>query len=122
MPRRATTSSSGCARPTGPISFSVTGFLNAYDNFILQVQRGVNPTTRLLEFQYQNVSQVEIRGVELQGEARLTDELRLRASYAFIQGNDVSSADDVPLNSIAPDQGVFGLQSTRALEPVGQAI
>ena len=99
----------GTRSATGPISVSVTGFLNFYDNFILQVQRGVNPTTRLLEFQYQNVSSVEIRGVELQGEARLTDELRLRASYAFIQGNDVSSADDVPLNSIAPDQGAFGL-------------
>ena len=36
----------------------------------------------LLEFQYQNVSKVKIRGVELQGEARLADGLRLRASYA----------------------------------------
>ena len=55
------------------------------------------------------MSEVEIRGVELQGEARLTNDLRLRASYAIIRGNDVSGADDVPLNSIAPDQGAFGL-------------
>ncbi len=99
----------GVRSATGPVSVAVTGFMNYYDNFILQVQRGVNPTTRLLEFQYQNVSKVEIRGVEFQGEARLTDDLRLRASYAIIRGNDVSNADDVPLNSIAPDQGAFGL-------------
>ena len=99
----------GVRSAMGPVSFAVTGFMNYYDNFILQVQRGLNAATRLLEFQYQNISKVEIQGVEFQGEARLTDELRLRASYAIIRGNDVSAADDVPLNSIAPDQGAFGL-------------
>ena len=34
-------------------------------------QRGVNPSTGLLEYQYQNVSKVKIHGVELHGEARL---------------------------------------------------
>jgi hemoglobin/transferrin/lactoferrin receptor protein len=100
----------GARTVVGPVSLGITGFWNAYDNFILQVQRGVNPTTRLLEFQYQNVSKVEIRGVELQGEAQLRDGLRLRASYALIRGDDVSGPADVPLNSIAPDQGVVGLQ------------
>jgi hemoglobin/transferrin/lactoferrin receptor protein len=100
----------GVRSAAGPVSLAVTGFWNNYDNFILQVQRGTNPATRLLEFQYQNVSKVEIRGVELQGEARLTRDLRFRASYAFIDGNDVSGAVDVPLGTIAPDQGAFGLQ------------
>jgi len=98
----------GLRSATGPVSLAVTGFVNRYDNFILQVQRGVNPATRLLEFQYQNVSRVDISGVEFQGEARVNDTFRLRASYAIIRGNDVSGADDVPLNSIAPDQGAFG--------------
>jgi hemoglobin/transferrin/lactoferrin receptor protein len=98
----------GVRSTAGRISAGVTGFSNHYDNFILQVQRGVN-AAGLLEFQYQNVSKVKIRGVEFVGEARLTESLRLRASYAVIRGDDVSGMDDVPLNSIAPDQGVVGL-------------
>jgi hemoglobin/transferrin/lactoferrin receptor protein len=94
----------------GRVSVGVTGFSNYFDDFIQQVARGVNPSTSLLEFQYQNVSKVEIRGLELQGEAPLTDTLRLRGSYAVIRGNDVSSSEKVPLNSIAPDQGIVGLQ------------
>jgi len=96
----------------GRVSFGVTGFWNGYDDFILQVQRGLNPATRLLEFQYQNVSEVRIRGIELQGDARLHSTLRLRASYAVIRGNDVSGTGDVPLDTIAPAQGTFGLQFT----------
>jgi hemoglobin/transferrin/lactoferrin receptor protein len=95
---------------TGPVSLGVTGFWNAYEDFILQVQKGVNTTTGLLEFQYQNVSAVRIKGIELQGDARLAPALRLRASYAFIRGDDVSGPTDAPLNTIAPDRGVVGLE------------
>jgi len=99
----------GVRMSAGPVSLGVTGFSNHYDNFIQQVARGLNPATRLLEFQNQNVAKVEIRGLELQGEARLSSSLRLRGSYAAIRGNDVSAATAVPLNSIAPDQGAVGL-------------
>lgn len=102
----------GVRSAAGPVSVGVTGFWNAYDDFIEQVQRGVNPTTRLLEFQYQNVSKVKIRGIELHGEARLTDTLRFRAAYALIRGDHVSGQTNMPLNSISPDQGVIGLQYT----------
>ena len=94
------------------MSVGATVFSNHYDNFILQVLRGVNPVTRLQEYQDQNVSKVTIAGVELQGEARLAEALRLRASYALIRGNDVSSPAEIPLNTIAPDQGVVGLLYT----------
>ncbi len=104
----------GVRSAAGPVSFGVTGFWNAYDNFILQVQRGTNPVTRLLEFQYQNVSEVEIRGVEYQGEVRFGSQWRMRGSYAVIRGDDVSGATDVPLSTIAPDQGVVGLLYTAA--------
>jgi hemoglobin/transferrin/lactoferrin receptor protein len=100
----------GLRASLGPLMFGVTGFWNSYENFIDQVQSGVNPTTRLLEFQYQNVAKVKIEGVEFRGEARLASSLRLRASYAVIRGNDVSGSPEVPLNSIAPDQGVVGLE------------
>jgi hemoglobin/transferrin/lactoferrin receptor protein len=95
---------------TSHISVGATAFSNHYDDFILQEVRGFNPQTFLLEFQYQNVSEVEVRGLELQADARLTDALRLRASYALIRGNDVSGDTDVPLSSVAPDQGIVGLE------------
>jgi hemoglobin/transferrin/lactoferrin receptor protein len=94
----------------GRVSFGATVFSNHYDDFIQQVSRGVNPQTRLQEFQYQNVAKVTIRGLELQGDARLTSTLRLRGAYALIRGNDVSGVEDVPLDSIAPDQGIVGLE------------
>jgi hemoglobin/transferrin/lactoferrin receptor protein len=99
----------GVRSTVGPVSVGVTGFSNHYDNFIQQEPLGINPTTGLLEYQYQNVARVEIHGVELQGEARVTETVRVRASYAFIRGNDVSRAENVSLNSIAPDQGVVGV-------------
>lgn len=92
------------------VSAGVTVFSNHYDDFILQAQRGFNASTGLLEFQYQNVSKVVIKGVELRGEGRLTDRLQLRAAYAVIRGDDVTGDTDVPLNTVAPDQGSLGLQ------------
>jgi hemoglobin/transferrin/lactoferrin receptor protein len=99
----------GVRSALGRVSVGVTGFSNHYDDFIAQIQRGANPATGLLEFQYQNVAQVTIQGVELQADARLSDTLRLRAAYAVIRGDDVSADTPVPLNTIAPDQGVVGL-------------
>jgi hemoglobin/transferrin/lactoferrin receptor protein len=99
----------GVRSATGPFSLAVTGFWNAYDGFIQQMLRGTNPTTRLLEYQYQNISKVKIRGVEFQGEVRLAETLRFRAAYAVIDGDDVSGTTDVPLDTIAPNQAVFGL-------------
>ncbi len=99
----------GVRSSVGAVSFGVTTFSNRYENFIQQVARGVNPATGLLEYQYQNVSNVHINGLELQGDVRLTSTLRARAAYALIRGNDVSGPADVPLSTIAPDQAVFGL-------------
>jgi hemoglobin/transferrin/lactoferrin receptor protein len=95
-------------------SAGVTAFANFYDDFIEMATIGFNPVTRLLEFQNQNISQVTIRGLEFQGDVLLVPEFRLRASYAVIRGHDVSGDEDVPLSSIAPDQGALGLDYTRA--------
>jgi hemoglobin/transferrin/lactoferrin receptor protein len=93
----------------GSVSAGVTGFWNTYDDFILQADNGVNPTTGLLEFQYQNVSKARIRGVELQAEARLSESVRLRGAWAFVSGHDTSTPRDEPLGTIAPNQGAFGV-------------
>ncbi len=96
------------------VSLAATAFSNHYDDFILQEARGFNPATGLLEFQYQNVSKVRIEGIELQADARVLPTLRLRASYARIRGNDISGPEDLPLDSVAPDQGVLGLEYSDA--------
>ncbi len=95
-------------------SVGATVFSNHYDDFILQESTGLDPVTGLLTFQYQNLSRVRIQGIELRGDVRLASTLRLRGAYARIRGNDVSSGTDVPLQTIAPDQGTLGLQYTDA--------
>ena len=94
----------------GRTSAGVTVFSNHYDDFILQAQRGFNQASGLLEFQYQNISRVLIRGIEFRGEARLAPGLQARVAYALIRGNDVTGDTDVPINTVAPDQGTVGLQ------------
>lgn len=100
----------GVRTSAGAVSLGATAFLNDYDDFIALSTRGFNPVTRLLEFQSQNISKARIRGIELQGDARLPGAFILRGAYAFIRGDDVTGDADTPLDSIAPDQGVLALQ------------
>ena len=92
----------------GPLLFSVTGFWNEYNNFILLNRRGSSPTG-LLQFQYQNISEARIRGLELQAEVQLSDSWRIRSAYAAIAGDDTSEDEEVPLEAIAPNQGTLGI-------------
>lgn len=98
----------------GRASVGATVFSNHYDDFIQQDSIGLNLATRLLEFQFRNLSRVRIEGVELRGELRLAPVLSLRGAYARIRGNDISTGRDVPLQTIAPDQGTLGLQYTES--------
>ena len=101
-------------------SLELTGFSNRYDNFIDLTTLGFNPRTRLLEFQAQNLEQAEINGVELRGEAYLTDSVMIRGSYARIEGVEIlkdatvpALAEETPLGSIAPNEGVLGIRYVR---------
>ena len=99
-------------------SLDLTGFSNRYDDFIESTSLGTNPITRLNEFQSQNLDQAEIRGIEVRGEAYLSDSVMIRGSYARIDGveilqgaaDDPPLAEETPLGSIAPDEGVIGLR------------
>ena len=95
-------------------SFSVTGFSNRYDDFIELSTTGFNRQTGLLEFQSQNVSKVNINGLELRADTFLGDAVKVRGSYAAIAGTDVSSDEEAPLGSIAPNEGVIGFQYLHA--------
>src|SRR5690606_4105878 len=95
-------------------------FLNDYEDFIAQATLGFNPATGLLEFQSQNVASARIRGIELQGDARLPAGFVLRGAYAFIRGDDVTGDEEVPLQTIAPNQGVISLQYAGAAQWGGE--
>ena len=95
-------------------NFSLTGFLNEYDNFIdSSFVKGFNRRTGLLEFQPSNLEQAEIKGVEFTGawdmEASFPQlqGFRAYASVAYARGNDEGSGR--PLNAVDPMKGVFGL-------------
>ncbi len=92
------------ALPKGALSVAV--FENRYEGFIDTIALGVNPTTGLLEFQPQNLSDVEISGVEVGGEARFGD-FRLRGALSVIEGEDQTTGE--PLTSVPPSKAVVGL-------------
>ncbi len=101
-------------------SLGVTFFSNRYDDFIDSVSLGVNPVTRLLEFQSRNLEKSSIEGFELRGEAYLSDSLMLRWSYARIEGAEIFEdavvpplAEETQLGEIAPNEGVVGLRYVR---------
>ena len=98
------------------VSLDVTAFVNRYDDFIELSSIGINPATRLLEFQSRNVERAEIAGLEVRGEAYLTPSVMVRGSYARIDGVSLSGGaagspfGQAPLGSIAPSEGVFGVR------------
>lgn len=92
-------------------SFSVTAFENRYDDFIETVFLGFNPALFLVEFQPQNLNEVEISGIEMAADLRLTDAWRLRGAYSLSEGDDVTAGE--PLDSIAPPRWVSGLRYAR---------
>ena len=101
-------------------SLGLTVFSNRYDDFIASTSLGLNPVTRLLEFQSQNLEEAEIEGVELRGEAYLSDSVMLRWSYARISGMEIFEdtvvpplAEETQLGEIAPNEGVLGLRYVR---------
>ncbi len=101
-------------------SLGLTVFSNRYDDFIASTSLGLNPVTRLLEFQSRNLEEAEIEGVELRGEAYLSDSVMLRWSYARINGVEIFEdtvvpplAEETQLGEIAPNDGVLGLRYVR---------
>ena len=100
------------------VSLGFTAFSNHYDDFIELADLGYNPLTRLLEFQSRNLDQAAISGIEMRGEAYLSDTVVVRGSYARVDGNEILQgaadapplAEATPLGSIAPNEGVVGLR------------
>ena len=107
----------GVRAAVGRASLGVSAFSNRYRDFIELTELGVNPLTGLLEFQSRNLEEARIDGLEMFGEAYLSDTLMVRASYARIEGREflkgaatAAIAQETPLGSVAPDAAVVGLR------------
>lgn len=94
---------------------AITGYRNRYRDFIESLRPlGLDPATRLLVFQSQNIDAVDIRGVEVRGALQLgamheaLDSLTLNAAWASARGRDTDSG--APINSVDPPRGVLGVR------------
>jgi hemoglobin/transferrin/lactoferrin receptor protein len=83
--------------PTGS-SWQLTGFYNLYNNFIETVV--VNQVGPVTQFQYVNLTNVTIWGVEARGEYRFTPEWAVLGWTAFAQGTDQRTG--LAVDSVAP--------------------
>ena len=79
-------------------SWQLTGFYNLYNNFLETVVVGMNGPVTL--FQYVNLTNVTIWGVEARGEYRFTPNWAVLGWTAFAQGTDTRTG--LPVDSVAP--------------------
>lgn len=79
-------------------SWQLTGFANFYNNFLESVAVGMNGPVTL--FQYKNLSNVTIWGIEARGEYRFNDNWSVLGWTAFAQGTDTNT--NQPVDSVAP--------------------
>lgn len=94
---------------------ALTAYRNRYRDFIESLRPlGVDPATRLLVFQSQNIDAVDIRGVEFRGALRLgalhpaLASLELNTALATARGRDDDTG--APINSVDPPRGVLGIR------------
>lgn len=96
-------------------SFQVSAFYNRYSDFI--ETRLIGISGGLQQFQYRNIGNVEIWGVEARGEWRVSPQWRVRAAAAYAHGEDLDTG--LPLDGVDPMRGVLGV-AWRA--PEGSAL
>lgn len=86
-------------------SFQLAGFYNRYRNFI--ATQVVGTVGGLQQFQYGNISSVEIAGVEARGEWRITPQWAMRGALAYAHGENLDTGE--PVDGVDPLRGVLGL-------------
>ncbi|CAM2069498.1 TonB-dependent hemoglobin/transferrin/lactoferrin family receptor [Sulfidibacter corallicola] len=87
--------------------FRVTYFDNEFEDFINDTAFVGVSDQGILQFQPQNIENVNISGWEFKGDLMLTQQLRLRGAFTDIEGEDEDSGVD--LSSIEPRRWVAGL-------------
>lgn len=88
-------------------SFQLTAFHNSYENFIESVVTGFSPAG-LMQFQFQNVSNVTIYGYEGKGELKFAPNWSVFGSFAFAHGTNEDTG--AALDSVDPFTGIGGIR------------
>jgi len=89
-------------------SFQVSAFYNMYQDFIDTVVVSQPPATPLINFQYQNISNVTIWGFEGKGEWKFIPQWALFGSFAYARGENEET--NKPLDSVDPFTAVAGVR------------
>ncbi len=109
QPETSTTLEVGAKFTAGAARASLAAFSGRYKDFIEQVQVAGNFTAASpAVFQFINLREVEIDGVELGGRWSPWRDWQLSAALAWAEGEDKASGR--PLNSVNPLQAVAGVQ------------
>ncbi len=86
-------------------SFSTSVFYNEYEDFIDTQLIGISGG--LMQFQYQNLSNVTIYGAEAKGEYRITPNWALRGAIAYARGEDDQTG--AAIDSVDPVKAILGV-------------
>ncbi len=97
----------GLKYASSDISVNVSAFYAAYDDFIDTAVVGVEPTyipgVNKTLYQYQNISETQISGVEAGIAVYVAENILLEANVAYVDGENKET--DQPLTSISPLNG-----------------
>ncbi|MFC3096123.1 TonB-dependent hemoglobin/transferrin/lactoferrin family receptor [Alteromonas sediminis] len=112
----------GIRANTDSTDWSVSAYLNDYDNFIeSRTMVGFDPATQLIQFQATNRENVEIRGIDGQisyypgAHFDALDGWRVQASASWLDSEDKQTGQQI--ESILPAQLVFGIGYGSEEEP-----
>ncbi len=81
-------------------SFALSGFYNMFNDFIETVTLAAPPPPGMTVFQYRNLSNVTIWGIEARGEYRFLPEWAVAGYVAYAKGTDNSTG--LPIDSVDP--------------------
>ncbi|MGB9577752.1 MAG: TonB-dependent receptor domain-containing protein, partial [Halothiobacillaceae bacterium] len=108
---RANSIELGLRGSQGSLSYSLATYHNRYRNFIEQtVVGGAGTTTNPLIFQYVNLSQATIRGVEARARWDATEQWTFNVGVAYSRGDYERNGVSAPLNSVQPLRVLAGAQ------------
>nr|WP_315464352.1 TonB-dependent hemoglobin/transferrin/lactoferrin family receptor [uncultured Rhodoferax sp.] len=86
--------------------YSAAAFYGKYKDFISQTSTASGGVTY---YQYVNLNQVTLSGIELRGEWTVSPSVRLSAAYAHTEGVQNNGSKDTYLATVDPDKLVAGL-------------
>lgn len=108
-PERANSLELGFRGRTENTRYSVAAFDNKYDNFISQQVVSVNPgPPPFITYQYINLAEAHIKGLEARGEWMLNPRWTLNAGLAYAEGDSWANGVKSTLETVNPFKAVLG--------------